>query len=84
LVLDDKGNRKEKIEYPPGCKGCKSTLEFDCTMCLYRENSWKYDEIKKLHVLAKWKEAGVDLNKIEPALHPETYLKIKLVQDIIK
>jgi len=41
---------------------------------MWPENSWKYDEVRYYYTLAAWKNAGVDLNRIE-ALKPEDFLK---------
>jgi hypothetical protein len=38
-----------------------------------------YDEVMKLYVVAKWADAGVDLNRIDD-LTPDDFMKIAMIR----
>lgn len=57
---DKNGNRISKINFPEGCKDCPSGIEWDCyhldnngqeIICAWRENYWKYDEVRSFMLL---------------------------------
>ena len=70
--------------FPTGCEDCPSTIEWDCYhvnddgsifLCSWRENYWKYDELKRYMVLANTQAGGLDLNRIK-SLDYEDFVKI--------
>lgn len=82
-VIENGGKRKMR-GFPAGCEECPSEIEWDCYhenedgsifLCEWRENYWKYDELKKYMVLANAKDGGLDLNRIQ-TLGYEDFVKI--------
>ena len=72
-VADENGQRRTR-GFPKGCDDCPSEIEWDCYhrnddgsifLCSWRENYWKYDELRQYMVLAQAQDGGLDLNRIE-------------------
>jgi hypothetical protein len=72
-VIEENGKRRTR-GFPEGCDNCPSEIEWDCYhknddgsifLCQWRENYWKYDEIRKYMVLANAQDGGLDLNRVK-------------------
>lgn len=72
-----------------GCEDCEANndknenLDWQCKNgCLWRENSWKFDEVNYYMTLAMWANAGIDLNRLDN-LTPDDFLKIAFIRKLI-
>ena len=76
--------------FPKGCAECTSTIEWDCYheddgdvyVCPWRENHWKYDEVKGYLLLAKAQDGGLNLNRL-PSLSFVDFIKVNIVKGYI-
>ena len=78
----DKDGKRGISGVPEGCEVCESTLEWDCENCMWRENSWKYDEIQNYVGLARAMDGGMDLNRIK-SLDIIDYQKVSLIKEFM-
>ena len=72
-TIESNGKRRMR-GFPKGCEECQSTIEWDCYhenedgsifLCTWRENYWKYDELRRYMVLVNVQSGGLDLNRID-------------------
>jgi len=83
VVTEKQGERICEIKFPSGCESCDCDDDWQCTEgCLWRENSWKYDEMYYYMTLARWANAGIDLNRIDD-LAPNDFLKISILKKVL-
>ena len=82
-VVEINGKRRMR-GFPDGCENCQSELEWDCYhenedgsifLCEWRENYWKYDELRRYMVLVNTQNGGLDLNRIQ-SMDYEDFVKI--------
>lgn len=79
----EKESRKIK-GFPEGCDGCFNTNPEYCKEnCLWPKNYWKYEEVKRFLYLARAKEGGFDLNRIE-SLDMLDFIKVAVIMDFIR
>jgi len=73
--------RDGKIKFPEGCQECEKRLgpsDWNCAECPYRENYWKYDEVKRYVLLEQAQRGGMDLNRIR-TLTIDDFLKVRVI-----
>lgn len=77
--------------FPSGCDDCQSELEWDCrhvdqdgndVLCHWRENYWKYDEIKRFISLAKAQKGGMNLNRFSKMALLD-FIKVAIINEFI-
>lgn len=82
---------RENVNWPSGCSECFSENEWDCYhindngteyYCPWRENFWKYEEVKNYIVLYKSKKGGLDINRLE-SLGYDDYIKLGILSEYI-
>jgi hypothetical protein len=71
----------EKKEYPKGCNDCQSTIEWDCEQCGWRDNWWKYEELKMFALLHRAKSGGLDLNRMSLVTFDD-FLKLSIIDEL--
>ena len=79
----DKDGQRVIQGVPEGCESCESTIEWDCENCMWRENSWKYDEVENYVSLVRALHGGMDLNRIK-SLDVMDFQKVSIVKEIMK
>lgn len=87
-IIDDNGKfRGHTFQYPKGCDDCDSTDSWDCKNelyeCPWRENHWKYDEIKRIIFLEKLQRGGMDLNRLQSEITMADFLKVAIIKEVL-
>lgn len=86
-----KRNGKQQIRgFPKGCAECQATRpdDWDCYhknrdgsvfLCAWRENYWKYDELRRFQVLVMAQAGGLDLNRLS-GLGYDDFVKVAVMK----
>jgi hypothetical protein len=73
------------FEFPHGCDECNSGNPLDCIrdnyICPWRENYWKYDELRRILHLEMMLRGGFDLNRLDDFLTDLDFVKIAIMKD---
>lgn len=65
-----------------GCEDCKSTIEWDCQNCMWRENHWKYSEVNRIGDIVSAQAGGLDVNRLD--IEYLDFVKIGLLKKLIE
>jgi hypothetical protein len=77
------GKKKRRKGFPVGCSECPDRNNDDCfDNCLWPETYWKYEEVKRMWLLAKAANGGMDLNRIK-SLGVDDFIKLSIVKEYL-
>jgi hypothetical protein len=91
IQVDASGNKHTTFDFPDGCETCTSEIEWDCwhvdregkeIVCSWRENYWKYKELRAYIVLSRVQTGRGTLSGMD-SLRLLDYLKLSIIKEYL-